>query len=456
MKKYIVRIAILGLFLLSTFGCEGKENPPEAEVGVLVPDETYPEAGAENITPGDLEIVLTFPENIKLDRSVSITVNDKAPEKIAPDLQKLRIRVRTEAGADYKLILPAGAVEGRETGSLSPEWMLSFSTRKILSENLVVKNPSPEAQKVFGFLNDQFESKIVTGTMANVSWDTKEADWVYTHTGYYPALNGFDFIHLHASPSGWIDYGKIGPVESWWEEGGLVSAMWHWNVPVEKDSDAFQFYTRETDFDITKAVIPGTDEYEIIRADLEKISEYLLLLKEKGIPILWRPLHEAAGGWFWWGAKGPEPCRQLWKMMFEKFEEKGLNNLIWVWTSETGDEMWYPGDEYVDIVGRDAYEISSAQRLAAEFQELKEVFPGKIVALSEFGGLPELSVQWEAGARWSWMMPWYDYDRTIHPGSETFQETSHAFADIEYWRAVFEMEAAIRRDQLPDWNSTEE
>jgi len=92
----------------------------------------------------------------------------------------------------------------------------------------------------------------------------------------------------------------------------------------------------ETDFDITKALQEGTRENEIIKADLEELAGYLLLLKQKNIPVIWRPLHEAAGKWFWWG-KDAASYKRLWKLVYETFKQKGLNNLIWVWTSETND-----------------------------------------------------------------------------------------------------------------------
>ena len=37
--------------------------------------------------------------------------------------------------------------------------------------------------------------------------------------------------HLSSSPANWIDYSDITPVTDWYNEGGIVSAMWHWNVP---------------------------------------------------------------------------------------------------------------------------------------------------------------------------------------------------------------------------------
>jgi hypothetical protein len=55
--------------------------------------------------------------------------------------------------------------------------------------------------------------------------------------------------------------------------------------------------------------------------------------------------------------------KDLWRLMFETFEAKGLNNLIWVWTAEPNDNAWYPGDEYVDIVGRDVYGKPAAAAL---------------------------------------------------------------------------------------------
>ena len=35
--------------------------------------------------------------------------------------------------------------------------------------------------------------------------------------------------------------------------------------------------------------------------DIDLVGSYLKTLKDKGIPVIWRPLHEAGGRWFWWG-----------------------------------------------------------------------------------------------------------------------------------------------------------
>ena len=42
---------------------------------------------------------------------------------------------------------------------------------------------------------------------------------------------------------------------------------------------------------------------------MDAIALQLKKVASNNIPVLWRPLHEAAGGWFWWGAKGAEPFK---------------------------------------------------------------------------------------------------------------------------------------------------
>ncbi|MDR0412982.1 MAG: glycoside hydrolase family 26 protein [Dysgonamonadaceae bacterium] len=314
---------------------------------------------------------------------------------------------------------------------------------------LVVKHPTAATLRLYHFLQENYGRKILSGTVANVSWNTHEAEWVHHHTGKYPALNTFDYIFLYASPANWIDYSQTQVVEDWWNNNGIVSCMWHWNVPVRPGSDAYEFYTGRTSFDISKAVVEGTYENAVVKADLEKIAGNLLLLKQKNIPVLWRPLHEAAGGWFWWGAKGAQPCKALWKMMFDFFQEKELNNLIWVWTSEPNDEAWYPGDACVDIIGRDMYNKTGATDMYEEYDALKKRFPHKIIALSECGNVAGIAAQWNAGATWSWFMPWYDYERTNDPAGSAFNSEAHQHASAAYWKSAFANEQVISRDEMP-------
>ena len=97
--------------------------------------------------------------------------------------------------------------------------------------------------------------KTISGIMANVAWNTDEAEQVNTWTGHYPALNTFDYMHIRYSGQNWIDYSDISPVTNWANEGGIVSCMWHWNVPKNTDSniDDYTATLSETVFNAQKS-----------------------------------------------------------------------------------------------------------------------------------------------------------------------------------------------------------
>jgi len=191
---------------------------------------------------------------------------------------------------------------------------------------------------------------------------------------------------------------------------------------------------------------------------------HILKLQEAGIAATWRPFHEAAGNatlksgaawgkaWFWWGADGAQTYRRLWTTMFDYFKQKGISNLIWVWTTQNfngnstdyaQDTDWYPGDGYVDIVARDLYG-STATQMAQEFTEIQAAYPAKMVALGECGhnngtqpGL--VSDAWARGAHWSHFMVWY----------QGGQGSTDTMCSNNWWAAVMRDDNVITRDQLP-------
>ena len=114
------------------------------------------------------------------------------------------------------------------------------------------------------------------------------------------------------------------------------------------------------------------------------------------------------------------------------------------------DSDWYPGDDYVDIVGRDIYNEAGASNIRNEFTTLQNRYPDKPVALSECGNVARIPAQWEAGAKWLWFMPWYDYNRTLNPGSDEFRQKTHEHASIDWWEDALAQPYVLTRDDLPD------
>lgn len=449
--------------LVLAIACSGGgDEPPVGNPPQLLSSD--PANGQTDVAEGITEITLRFNQNVTLGTSRLITLNEHLVSNLRPGLNgELKLTVPPlQPATDYTLLIPAQTVKGSTGLFNASEIRITFQTRTPAPPR---EGLSPQAEKLLQFLQQQEGKSTLSGTMAHVAWNINEAEWVHHHTGKWPSLNCFDYIHLYASPANWIDYGKTTVVEEWWNNRGVVAASWHWNVPANSgETDKYSFYwgsePDKTLFDITKINDPSSEEYKRMIADIDKLSGYLKLLKEKNIPVIWRPLHEAAGNigayeggtaWFWWGAGGPEPFKKLWRLMFDRMtNHHGLDNLIWVWTSQMTDADWYPGDDYVDMVGRDIYNESDAAKIKNEFTTLQQRYPGKPVALSECGNVATISAQWNTGAKWLWFMPWYDYERTLNPGSEAFLQKSHEYASISWWEDALAQPYVLTRDELPD------
>lgn len=170
------------------------------------------------------------------------------------------------------------------------------------------------------------------------------------------------------------------------------------------------------------------------------------------MPILWRPLHEAAGdpkypgnAWFWWGSAGKDAYIQLWKLMYDKFtNEYGLNNLIWVWNAQNPD--WYPGDEYVDIMGYDCYPAerdSSSQKWYYDLVK-SSTSTKKIIAMTENGSMFDPDGAFNDGTRWAWFSTWNGEfcikDKQLSDQYTTFDE----------WNKIYNSERVLTLDELPN------
>ena len=460
MKPYLV--VLLSFLILLTACAEKSTPPPLAEAPRLL--SSMPADKQTEVTDGVMEILLLFDQNVTLGPSPRITLNGGLVTDLRPGTGgELKLVVPPlEPAVTYTLVVPGHTIKGPTGVFLPTEIRLVFTTRTPAPPR---EGLSPQAEKLLLYMREHQGIAILSGTMANVAWNTNEAAWVHLHTGKYPALNCFDYIHLPFSPADWIDYGNISVVENWWKEKGLVSAMWHWNVPANSaEPGKYAFYwgsgPEETLFDIAKINDSSSEEYQTMMADIDKVSGYLKLLRDKQIPVIWRPLHEAAGNmgaypggtaWFWWGAGGAEPFKKLWRLMFDRMtHHHGLDNLIWVWTSQITDAGWYPGDDYVDMVGRDIYNESGTTTIKNDFTTLQERYPDKLVALSECGSVAKIPDQWNTGAKWVWFMPWYDYDRTVDSGSDAFQLSTHQHADAAWWKDAFDTDYVLTRDEMPD------
>lgn len=243
----------------------------------------------------------------------------------------------------------------------------------IISTPLCDPKASSSALRLKRLLDQVYGRKIISGQC-----DDKYLPFIKEATGgLEPAMMGYDFNGICPSQKGNFDVDKA---IAWHKRGGLVTFQWHWISP-DADGD---FYTDK--FNLAKALAaPNSASFKNLVRDIDLVGVALKRLDKAGVPVIWRPLHEAEGKWFWWGKSGGDACKKLYRLMFERITKvRGAHNLIWTWTSYAGEkEDWYPGDDMVDLVVCDYENPSCWANLNSRFGDRK------MLGLGEEGKLPD-------------------------------------------------------------------
>ncbi len=278
---------------------------------------------------------------------------------------------------------------------------------------------------VFNYIRDNFGEHILSAQQES-TWMGSfeyEMDYLKEVTGKLPAIRGLDFMN--------DDFDGVAERAIEWDRlGGLVTICWHTGVDISGYEESKK---DRPNFD--KLLTPGTDEYNTLMNSWDKAARTLQYLRDNNVPVLWRPFHEFDGKWFWWGKGGGGNFIKLWRLMYEKFtNEYNLDNLIWVLGySEKMRDGWYPGDEYVDIVGSDNYDRSTNK---AAWNRLTEITT-KPMAFHECGMVPSVERFEKDGTLWSWFMIWHTSWLTDNK-SDNLKE-------------VYNSELVITLDELPEF-----
>ena len=275
-----------------------------------------------------------------------------------------------------------------------------------------------EAKALYARLVAGYGKTTLSGIYAD-----EDIAYVREKTGKTPAILGADLsdysptrVEHGAKPQG------IAPHLVEQAGRGLVLTLsWHWNAPSDLIDNAGKtddlppkqrwymgFYKEASTYDFAKAINdPNGDGYKLLLRDIDAVAGPLKQLQDANVPVLWRPLHEAEGGWFWWGTKGPENYVKLWRLVHERLTRThGLHNLIWVFTAGQ-DLKWYPGDDVVDVVGVDNYPKDNRDPLVSDWQTVLTQFGRrKLLALSEFGFVPDLDFARQHGVYWAYYNTW--------------------------------------------------
>ena len=293
--------------------------------------------------------------------------------------------------------------------------------KQVSDDHPVSDNTNPETLELYRWLKSIYGKQVISAQSLGGPADTDNKTYYY-YTEDLPAMKGFDFIFKTTPDGDGSDWTQMA-IDWHTKSGGIVCFCWHWNVPrdINNDPNDYEAFYRLSDskpdgttFSIKNAVTPGTKEYEIAVHDIDLIAYELQRLENAGVPVLWRPLHEASGSWFWWGVNGKESVEEqyyqkLWYMIYDRLENyHKLTNLIWVWNGQSKHTTVHPNT--YDIAGIDVYPDSEDHSvLQTSYNKLAEITAeGKMLALTECGYIPdpdELAANMDS-VKWLYYMPW--------------------------------------------------
>ncbi|MBY8911885.1 glycoside hydrolase family 26 protein [Bacillus sp. YC2] len=253
--------------------------------------------------------------------------------------------------------------------------LISAAAQPIFAHTVSPVNPNAQAttkavMNWLAHLPNRSENRVMSGAFGGYSHDTfsmTEENRIKNATGQSPAIYGCDYARGWLETSNiadTIDYSCNSSLISYWKSGGLPQVSLHLANPAFQSGN---FKTQISNSQYRNILNSSTAEGKRLDDMLSRIADGLSQLKNQGITVLFRPLHEMNGEWFWWGLTGynqkDSERISLYKQLYTKIyhymtDTRGLDNLLWVYAPDANRDFktdFYPGSSYVDIVGLDAY-----------------------------------------------------------------------------------------------------
>jgi mannan endo-1,4-beta-mannosidase len=273
-------------------------------------------------------------------------------------------------------------------------------------------------------------------------------DSLFTLTTKYPALWSSDFLFQQDNINN--RWKMIYEAEEQWNKGAVVQIMFHTCPPTNAEPCGWNggVLSSLTDDEWNQLVTEGTTLYNNWITRLDIIAPYLQYLKDKGVEVLFRPLHEMNQGVFWWGGRpGENGTAKLYRITHDYLtNQKGLTNLIWVWNLQDFSTLandvnnYDPGSEYWDIISMDMY-FSDGKGYTAEKYNIMAAKAGdKPLAIGECGTLPTVP-ELVAQPKWVFFMGWAE----LAVQQNTTQALSLLYKSIK----------VITLDEMPGWEAVE-
>ncbi len=259
------------------------------------------------------------------------------------------------------------------------------------------------------------ESFNITGVNADgTSWIATEASVdrsdARSVAGDHPAVLGFDAWDFAVKPADWSPTPAAHAAAARYvhAHGGVVEMAFHMPGCA---TPSFEAAGNEA------CLCRVANDDELARSwflsEYARVADAIVRFEKDRIPIVFRPLHEHHGGWFWWGEPywsceryvanpkytGAAAFERVFRTVVTYLRDRReLDNLLFAYSPGLADDeaaylRGYPGDAYVDILGTDVYyggspsfasQTASYGRQLAMVSRLAEA-RHKVAALTEVG-----------------------------------------------------------------------
>jgi mannan endo-1,4-beta-mannosidase len=334
---------------------------------------------------------------------------------------------------------------------LSRPLVLFLSASLMLMRAVAADPADPELNPKGRAILDWFQQlqaapqlKLVSGQFAgwSGSGNLEELGKIHRATGRWPAVIGLDYCAFVAGEAT-ISSGPVNTLaKDYWGAGGLVSISWHAPNPGKPNGGGL----KERGVKLADLLVPGPTHDRWMKS-LDRVAAGLQELQEAGVVVVWRPLHEMNGAWFWWGAQEPADFIAVWHHLFDYFTKtKKLHNLIWAYGPNHGQRTadYYPGDGYADLIGLDAY--------------TDHITPGRIKGFDAMAAITKPIGFTEYGPHGASKPPGdYDYRRLLDGIEKNFPRLRHFLVWNEKWnpaenqfaKEFYNDPRVITREHLP-------
>ncbi len=161
--------------------------------------------------------------------------------------------------------------------------------------------------------------------------------------------------------------------------------------------------------------------YEILEGKYDLFFvNYAQKLKAFGHPVLFRLNNEMNGDWCkyssYYTSKDPELFKAMWRHVYNIFAAEGVDNVLWVWNPHDVSFpdfkinhalTYYPGDQYVDIVGLTGYNTGNYYA-GEKWREFEDIYDPLYQSYSDYFSHPFIITEFGSNSAGGNKAAWVD------------------------------------------------